>query len=99
MRRLGILRGIRSESDYEYERTMRHVRNNFAEGIATYLDGRLLHDYLCFRVFETDLAAGNQQAAVDGLGQAVEQRLADQQFPEHDPQRERWLRTVTRLTL
>jgi hypothetical protein len=48
-------------------RTMRHARAGFKEGIATYLDGRLLHDYLGFRVFETDLAAGNQQRAIDGL--------------------------------
>jgi len=48
-------------------RTMRHARARFAEGIATYLDGRLLHDYLGFRVFETDLAAGSQQRAVEGL--------------------------------
>jgi hypothetical protein len=46
---------------------MRHARARFAEGIATYLDGRLLHDYLGFRVFETDLAAGSQQRAVEGL--------------------------------
>jgi hypothetical protein len=49
------------------QRTMRHARNAFREGIATYLDGRLLHDYLGFRVFETDLAAGDQQNAVAGL--------------------------------
>jgi hypothetical protein len=59
--------GIYSPSDDMVERTMRHARNDFAEGIATYLDGRLLHDYLGFRVFETDLAAGDQQRAVDGL--------------------------------
>src|SRR4051794_31965373 len=59
--------GIYSPTDDLVERTMRHARNDFAEGIATYLDGRLLHDYLGFRVFETDLAAGNQQRAVDGL--------------------------------
>jgi len=29
-------------------------------------DGRLLHDYLGFRVFETDLAAGDQAHVVDG---------------------------------
>jgi hypothetical protein len=47
--------------------TMRHARSEFAEGIATYNDGRNLHDYLGFRVFQTDLAAGDQQRAVDGL--------------------------------
>jgi hypothetical protein len=48
-------------------RTMRHARARFREGIATYLDGRLLHDYISFRVFETDLAAGKQQRTVDRL--------------------------------
>jgi hypothetical protein len=59
--------GIYPASDDMVERTMRHARNDFAEGIATYMDGRLLHDYLGFRVFQTDLAAGDQQRAVDGL--------------------------------
>ena len=47
--------------------TMKRARSRFAEGIATYMDGRLLHDYLGFRVFETNLAAGDQQDTVDGL--------------------------------
>jgi hypothetical protein len=59
--------GVYSASDDMVARTMRHARAGFKEGIATYLDGRLLHDYLGFRVFETDLAAGNQQRAIDGL--------------------------------
>ncbi|MEA2495832.1 MAG: hypothetical protein QOJ29_3743, partial [Thermoleophilaceae bacterium] len=59
--------GVYPASDDMVSRTMRHARARFKEGIATYLDGRLLHDYLGFRVFETDLAAGNQQRAVDGL--------------------------------
>jgi hypothetical protein len=63
--------GIYSASDDMVERTMRHARNDFREGIATYLDGRLLHDYLGFRVFETDLAAGNQQRTIDGLYAAL----------------------------
>jgi hypothetical protein len=59
--------GIYSPTDEMVERTIRHARSEFAEGIATYLDRRLLHDYLGFRVFETELAAGNQQRAIDGL--------------------------------
>jgi hypothetical protein len=59
--------GIYAASDDMVERTMRHVRAKFEEGIATYMDGRLLHDYLGFRVFQTDLADGNQQRAIDGL--------------------------------
>ncbi|MEA2492590.1 MAG: hypothetical protein QOJ29_501 [Thermoleophilaceae bacterium] len=59
--------GIYTASDDMVERTMRHARAQFEEGIATYLNGRLLHDYLGFRVFETDLAAGDQTRVVDGL--------------------------------
>ena len=59
--------GIYSASDDMVERTMRHARARFEEGIATYLGGRLLHDYLGFRVFQTDLAGGNQERAIDGL--------------------------------
>jgi hypothetical protein len=59
--------GVYSASDDLVGRTMRHARAGFAEGIATYFNGRQLHGYLGFRVFETDLAAGNQQRAVDGL--------------------------------
>jgi hypothetical protein len=59
--------GVYSASNDMVQRTMRHARARFEEGIATYLDGRLLHDYLGFRVFQTDLAAGNQSRAVDGL--------------------------------
>ncbi|HYZ30051.1 MAG TPA: hypothetical protein VE570_13400 [Thermoleophilaceae bacterium] len=59
--------GLYSATDDMVERTMRHARARFEEGIATYLDRRLLHDYLGFRVFETDLAGGDQQRAIDGL--------------------------------
>jgi hypothetical protein len=59
--------GVYSASNDMVQRTMRHARASFEEGIATYLDGRLLHDYLGFRVFQTDLAAGDQSRAVDGL--------------------------------
>jgi hypothetical protein len=59
--------GIHPAGDDMVERTMRHARARFREGIATYLDGRLLHDYLGFRVFQSDLAAGKQQRAIDGL--------------------------------
>jgi hypothetical protein len=37
------------------------------EGIATYDHGRLLHDYLGFRIFETQLERGDQAAVVAGL--------------------------------
>jgi hypothetical protein len=37
------------------------------EGIATYDHGRLLHDYLGFRIFETQLERGEQAPVIDGL--------------------------------
>ncbi len=37
------------------------------QGLPTYNDGKALHDYLGFRVFETDLEAGDAGAAVEGL--------------------------------
>jgi hypothetical protein len=49
------------------ERTMRHERSLFREGIASYDGTRNLHGYLGFRVFQTDLAAGKQGRAIDGL--------------------------------
>lgn len=58
--------GIYAPSNPMVQRTMRHARAKFREGIATYL-GRLLHDYIGFRVFETDLAAGVQRRVVAGL--------------------------------
>jgi hypothetical protein len=59
--------GVYTVTNQMVERTMRHARAKFAEGIATYDNGRNLHDYLGFRVFETDLAGGHQQQAVAGL--------------------------------
>jgi hypothetical protein len=59
--------GVYAASDDMVQSTMRHARARFREGIATYMDGRLLHDYLGFRVFETDLAAGSPRRTVDGL--------------------------------
>ena len=47
--------------------TRRWARSRFAEGIATYRNGRTLHAYLGFRIFETDLAAGDPLRAVRGL--------------------------------
>jgi len=38
-----------------------------AEGLPTYLDGRELHDYLGFRIFQTELAAGDAADAIAGL--------------------------------
>jgi hypothetical protein len=47
--------------------TIRWARAHFAEGLATYADGRSLHDYLGFSVFQTELAAGDAAGAVAGL--------------------------------
>ncbi len=45
--------------------TIRRARAGFREGIATYAGQ--LHDYTGFRIFETQLARGEQAAVVDGL--------------------------------
>jgi hypothetical protein len=45
--------------------TLAHVTATFRQGIATY-DG-MLHDYLGFRVFETELQRGDPVAVVNGL--------------------------------
>jgi hypothetical protein len=47
--------------------TLRHVLTTFRDGIATYYSGAALHDYLGFRVFETELLRGQQLDVVDGL--------------------------------
>ena len=59
--------GTYPAGDPVVEATMRHARGEFREGIATWLDGRLLHHYLGFRVFQTDLADGDQDRALRGL--------------------------------
>jgi hypothetical protein len=58
--------GVYSPTNVMVQRTMRHARAKFAEGIATYLTHDL-HDYIGFRVFETELAANQQRLSVDGL--------------------------------
>ena len=47
--------------------TLRWVRAHMAEGLPTYLGGSELHDYLGFRIFQTELAAGDAVDAVAGL--------------------------------
>ena len=58
-------------SDPAVEATTRHTRARFREGLATYLDGRLLHHYLGFRVFETELLRGHRRRVVRGLYDAL----------------------------
>jgi hypothetical protein len=48
-------------------RTLQRVRQRFREGIATYSDTRLLHHYLGFRVFQTELLRNEQAKVVQGL--------------------------------
>ncbi len=57
--------GPLAASDPIVTATIRRARSGFREGIATYA-GRL-HDYTGFRIFETELARGEQAAVVDGL--------------------------------
>jgi hypothetical protein len=47
--------------------TLRWAKAHMAQGLPTYLDGRELHDYLGFRVFQTELATGDPADAVAGL--------------------------------
>ncbi|HXA53736.1 MAG TPA: hypothetical protein VNV37_02565 [Solirubrobacteraceae bacterium] len=47
--------------------TLRWARAHMAEGLPTYLNSRELHDYLGFRIFQTELAAGDPADAVAGL--------------------------------
>ena len=47
--------------------TVARARAAFRQGIATYNHGRWLHDYLGFRILETELERGNQSAVVAGL--------------------------------
>jgi hypothetical protein len=59
--------GVLPASDPKVTATIDHKRSLFREGIATYGDGKLLHDYLGFRVFETELLRGAQGNVVRGL--------------------------------
>ena len=47
--------------------TLRWARAKMAEGLSTYLGGSELHDYLGFRIFQTELAAGDAAGAIAGL--------------------------------
>ena len=51
--------------------TLRHARKEFREGLATYLDGRVLHHYLGFRVLQTELLRGQREPVVQGLYDAL----------------------------
>jgi hypothetical protein len=47
--------------------TMAWARAHMAQGLPTYANGRSLHDYLGFSVFQTELAAGEASATAAGL--------------------------------
>jgi hypothetical protein len=47
--------------------TLAWARAHMIQGLATYDNGRSLHDYLGFSVYETELKAGEVEAALDGL--------------------------------
>jgi hypothetical protein len=49
------------------ETTLAWARAHMAEGLPTYLSGHDLHDYLGFRIFQTELAAGDAAGAIAGL--------------------------------
>jgi hypothetical protein len=58
---------ILSPEDPAVTATLRHVVSHFRDGIATYYSGAALHDYLGFRVFETELLREDQLDVVRGL--------------------------------
>lgn len=47
--------------------TLRSARLRFREGIGSYLNGRVLHGYTGFRVWQTELRRGEQNRAIAGL--------------------------------
>lgn len=49
------------------EATVAWAQAHMDQGLSTYADGRDLHDYLGFRVFQTELEAGDAAAATSGL--------------------------------
>jgi hypothetical protein len=56
-----------SATDPLVTRTLAHARSAFREGIASYGEPKMLHGYLGFRVFETQLLRNEQAAVVDGF--------------------------------
>jgi hypothetical protein len=51
--------------------TLKRARRGFREGLATYLDGRVLHHYLGFRVLQTELLRRERAPVVSGLYDAL----------------------------
>jgi hypothetical protein len=51
----------------EVSATLAWAREHSLDGLPTYADGEELHGYLGFRLFETELEAGERAAAVAGL--------------------------------
>lgn len=62
---------VLSPTDPRVSATLARARRRFREGIATYLDGRVLHHYLGFRVLQTELLRGEQGRVVRGLHDAL----------------------------
>lgn len=58
---------ILSPGSQAVQATIAWAQAHMEQGLSTYADGRDLHDYLGFRIFETDLKAGNATAAINGL--------------------------------
>jgi hypothetical protein len=63
--------GVLGPRDPRVTATLAHVRRRFRQGIATYYDGTVLHGYLGFRVWETELLRGDQGGVVRGLFAAL----------------------------
>jgi hypothetical protein len=47
--------------------TIAWAKAHMDQGLPTYADGKDLHDYLGFRIFETELEAGEVEGALDGF--------------------------------
>lgn len=58
---------ILSPTSPEVQATLAWAQSHSLQGLPTYEDGAALHGYLGFRVFETELAAGDAAGAVAGL--------------------------------
>jgi hypothetical protein len=58
---------ILAPDDPRVTATLNHARSEFREGIATYRDTSLLHAYLGYRVFQTELLRNEQLKVVRGL--------------------------------
>jgi hypothetical protein len=58
---------VLSARDPAVTATIKWARAHSVQGLPTYANGRSLHDYLGFSLFQTELQAGRPEAALEGL--------------------------------